>query len=475
VHGGGGGVAREHHGVLDAEAAQPLHGGGRVLTHPVAEHDVPGEGAVHRDHHGHMPRGALRLGHLDPTSAQEGRLPDGDLPSAHEGHDAESGHLLDGGSGGQRDAPVRGGIHDGASEHVARVLLGGGDEAEQAVLVAAVRRPDRDDLGKAVGQGSGLVEGHRAGAGELLERGPAFDDHAVARPTAHPGDERDRRRDEQRARRRDHEHLGEPGRLTGQRPAQAGEAEGDGREGHRVAIGKPNHRRLALGRRLHHLDDALVLALLRGGRGPQGDGPGPVDAPREQGVTLGVLHRHALARERGLVHGRRLGLQDPVDRDHLAGAHAEEIADADLADGHVDHRTPVQDAMRGHRGALEQRAEFPLRPPAGIVLERFAAGEHHHDHHGRPELPDQDGREDRGDRQDVHTRPAAQQRAHHPDRLGGGDRKGVGREQPSGPRAVARGVQHQPGGEGGERPGEHGVAAHEDSHRPHAPSEPRAA
>ena len=71
---------------------------------------------------------------------------------------------------GSASPRVRSGLDDRLGERVLAVALGGGDEAQQLVLVDAVGGRDGDDLGLAAGERAGLVEHDGVERGGLLER-----------------------------------------------------------------------------------------------------------------------------------------------------------------------------------------------------------------------------------------------------------------------------------------------------------------
>ncbi len=115
--------------------------------------------------------------------------------------------------------------------------------------VKSAGRADVDEVGPALGEGAGLVERGRAHAGELLDDGAALDDDAGLRGARESAEERDGRRDQQRARGRQHEHLGEPRRVARDRPRGAGEDERDGGERDGEPVGEPHDGRARVLRR----------------------------------------------------------------------------------------------------------------------------------------------------------------------------------------------------------------------------------
>ena len=128
---------------------------------------------------------------------------------------------------------VRAPVHDRAGEHVRRQLLDRGGQPEDlrralpidAVPVGAVDRTDLDrgQPRPAGGERPGLVEQDDAGPRQGLERPAALDDHAAPGRPRDPGDDRDRRGQQERARRR-HDQDGQAA------DGVAGDEPGDRRE-----------------------------------------------------------------------------------------------------------------------------------------------------------------------------------------------------------------------------------------------------
>ena len=87
---------------------------------------------------------------------------------------------------------ARRGLDDGLGERVLAVALGGGDQAQQLVLVDAVGGGDRDDLGLAARERAGLVEDDRVQRGRLLQRHRVLEQDAAL--GAQAGADHDRRR-----------------------------------------------------------------------------------------------------------------------------------------------------------------------------------------------------------------------------------------------------------------------------------------
>ncbi|OIQ77248.1 hypothetical protein GALL_410640 [mine drainage metagenome] len=326
----------------------------------------------------------------------------------------------------------RGGRDDRGGERVTRVLLDARRESQQLRGLHAVRAHDGDDLRGASCEGAGLVERGGPDPRETFERATVLDDDPVLGGAGHAGHEGDRRRDEQRARRRDNQHLGEPDALAGDRPRDPGDHERHEGERHRNPVGEPHERRLGLRGLPDQRDDRLVLGVGRRGRRPDTHPRGAVDGAGHQRVVAHVLDRHRLPGERRLVEGRSIGQQHAVDGDDLTRLDHQLVADRDRVDVDVLDGAVLGDPVRDARGTLEQGAQLTTRTARRIVLQGSTTGQHEDDDDGRPVLPDDHGRDDRRDGQDVDPPGPVPDVVDHAARLNGGDHEGVHAQQPPG-------------------------------------------
>ncbi len=210
-------------------------------------------------------------------------------------------------------------VHDRLGQNMGGEGLGRGGEPEQFVVAGAGHRLDDVDHGVAVRDGSGLVQGDGADAGQGLHHPTRLHDHPVGGRPAHAREEGHRGGDQQRARRGHHQHLGEADGVARTGTSEAGDAQRDQGERHGVAVGEPDDRRLARRGGLHEVDDLLVLAVSGRDAGPhQGDAL-LADRARKHLIARAVLDRQWLAGDRRLVEGGRLALEQAVHRDHLTG------------------------------------------------------------------------------------------------------------------------------------------------------------
>ena len=103
---------------------------------------------------------------------------------------------------------------DGVRDGMLRPLLDGRGETDHRRSAGAVQRHHVDDFGRAAGERPRLVEGNAAHAARALEMRAALDQHAFARGAGQRRDDRDRRRNDERAGTRhdeQHERAVQPG------------------------------------------------------------------------------------------------------------------------------------------------------------------------------------------------------------------------------------------------------------------------
>ena len=137
-------------------------------------------------------------------------------------------------------------VHDHAREEMARPLLDRGRESQHLIAleakgcvhVAKQRLSDR--------QRSRLVEHRDADATQLFQRSAGADDDAALRGAIHSADERDRRRENERAGRGDDENREHSEPIARHPEGEGAQEDRDGGEPDGVAIGQALHRCLAL-------------------------------------------------------------------------------------------------------------------------------------------------------------------------------------------------------------------------------------
>ena len=317
----------------------------------VAGADGPDRAAIHGDDQGGLPgvvellQGRFdRLGDLDASLEAEPAVADEDLPFVASCDDPRAGLGLEVADLEGREPSGRGLGHDQAGERVLAGLLGGGGEAERRVGRPAVDRDQLAELGTALGQGAGLVEGQDVDLREPLQGRAALDQDP---PAGEPGR---RRQDggrggqdqgagaghDEHGQGRHHVDRPRVGRAGGP-PVEArgvGDREDDGRrdqdggqEPPGVAVGRPLDRRAVLLGLGQEPDDPA-----EGGLGPDLVGPDDqaaeaVDRAREGRVALALVDGHRLAGQGRLVDGRPPLDDRAVGGDPLAGPDDDPVAD----------------------------------------------------------------------------------------------------------------------------------------------------
>ena len=281
----------------------------------------------------------------------------------------------------KREPRLCGGVNERVAEHMGGHPVNRGGEAQQLARVQVLAGQDLPHLRRADRERAGLVEHDRAGLAERLDRPSTLHDHARAGGPRDAADERDRRGEDQRAGRRDHDDRQRPHRVAAQPPCGSGEQKGRRQEESRIAVSHP-HERSPL--RLRLLDQAhkrRVRALGRRSVSPHLERPTRVRGPAQHRHTLRDCDRQRLAAQRAGIDDGLVAEHRPIDRDHLARAHHDDILRQDLLDGHL-FQVPIALALRDPRRALQKRGQLPAGPRGGDVLERRAAREH--DPHDQP-------------------------------------------------------------------------------------------
>jgi hypothetical protein len=229
-------------------------------------------------------------------------------------------------------------------------------------------------------------------------------------------------------------------------------------------VREPDEWRLGRLRRRHHPHNARIGARACSRGGADLERLAGIERAAQRGLALPPRNRDRLACQcRFVDHGASAG-DDAIDRDDLAGAHQDSVADRHLFDGDVlDDRAPRVAHRRSERG--DQRLEIALGACDREVLEHVAPGIHDCDHDAGQGLSEQErGRHrDEGDCVDADT--AGQKIARHRGREPGGDRNGAERPDP----ACRRGVAQAPHGkaERESRKSDDDQATPEDTFRAH--------
>ena len=240
-------------------------------------------------------------------------------------------------------------------------------------------RRDRDDARLALGQRAGLVDDQRVDLLQPLQRFGVLDQHARLRAAADADHDRHRRRQPEGARAGDDQHrhrghksVGEARLGAERRPGGEGE-NGDGddqrHEPARHLIGEPLDRRPAALRLGHHLDDLRQHGVAADAIGAHHEGAGLIDRPADDAVADRLGDRHRFARHHRFVD-RAAAFEDfAVDRDFVARAHAQAVADRDALERDVLVVSVRADAASGLGREIEQRANRAAGPFARSEFE----------------------------------------------------------------------------------------------------------
>ncbi len=304
-------------------------------------------------------------------------LPSAIEPAVHLSLDAGAVLLVHVGGEDELEVALPRGADDRRRQHVRRDLVERGGQAQQLVRVDRIEDLDLGDLRHAGRQRAGLVEQQHRAAGERLQRAAALHDDAAAGRAADAGDDRDRRRQDQRARCGDDEHGERAHRIAGQEPRAAGDDDRDRDEHDRVAVGQPDEGRLLPLGLVDQSHDAGVRALGRRRDRPQVETLAGAHGAGAHLLAGRALHRPRLARERALVEDR-VAEQQPVDRHHLPRLHEQAIGGPDVLDRPA---TELAVLVAAHvlRRAFEQRRELLVRAAVRVGLEGLPAGQHQRD------------------------------------------------------------------------------------------------
>ena len=314
----------------------------------IGDRDDAGEPAVEGDEHDGLALLAAlgcRRGHrLDrdmlvvhqPAVAEEHGA-SGDLAAdALAGERLEIARLLG------REVPLARGGDDRLGERMLAAGLDRGGIAENLVFGEARRRLDAGELRLALGEGAGLVDDDGVDRGHALERLGVADEDAGLGAAAGRHHDRDRRGKAERAGAGDDEDADRGDERIGERRRRAdGEPddEGENRDGdhrrheiRRDLVGEALDRRARALRLGDHGDDAGERRLGTGAVDAHVEAAGAVERAAGDAVVPALLDRQRLAGEERLVDGAPAFEHDAVDRDLVAGADAEDVADRDVGE-----------------------------------------------------------------------------------------------------------------------------------------------
>jgi hypothetical protein len=156
-----------------------------------------------------------------------------------------------------------------------------------------------------------------------------------------------------------------------------------------------------------------------------------------RGLAGPSIDRNGLARQRRLVDHGPQAADRPVDRNDLARAHDDDIANCDVLDRYLLHAASGP-AMRHPRCPVGERPKVALGAGDRVILEHSAAGIHHGDDGAGEALPKRERGDhgDEGNRVDTHA--PGQKVARHGHKQGDDHRQRARRPEPLRGRAAAR-------------------------------------
>ncbi|MNM69163.1 hypothetical protein D3C81_807510 [compost metagenome] len=250
----------------------------------------------------------------------------------------------------------------------------GPGKAEDLVRLERGGAIDGSEVGAPAGQGAGLVEEQGVRDGQTLERAAALDKHPPFGTTGHPRNDRSGYRQDQGARRCNHEYSETPQRIAGPDPARGRQQHRDGHEGHGVAVREPRPRAALLLGGFHHPDDACEGAVFSGGTGDHFDGRARVQHAAADCLARRPFPDCGLAGQGGLVKVGRMA-ERAVDRDDFTMPDHQLVANAYVSEVDVLPLLPVE-PVRALRRVGEQCGDLPLRARLRVRLQHAPAGQH---------------------------------------------------------------------------------------------------
>ena len=259
----------------------------------------------------------------------------------------------------------------------------------------------QNDLRRAVGQRAGLVEGDLLHGGETLKRVALADEKAVLRRVADGGHDGGRRGQHERAGAEDDQDRHRADDLTGDEPRQRRGGQGNDDDPCRPAVGKADDLGLARVGGLDKADHALDGAVLADLCGLHLESAELVDRAGGDFVADALVDRQRFTRHNGLIH-RCLARYDlSVDRDGLAGQHAQQVADLDGLGGDGCFLSAGDDA-RGLRRQMDELFDARVGAGDGQLFEKTAELHDERDLTRGEDLADADRRDQR--ERDEHVR-----------------------------------------------------------------------
>ena len=289
-----------------------------------------------------------------------------------------------------------------------RRLFERGGYAQSLVGVPAGRGLDPDDVRAADRQRARLVEDHGARPRQRLEREPSLHQDTATR---RPGDARnigDWSGEDQRARRRGHEHRKPADRISGEAPCEPCKRQRDRQKQQREPVRCPDGRRFGGLRRGRHPHDSGIGALAFRRRRHKDKGLSCIDGAAARRLARSSYDRDWLSGESRLVERRVGARKDAVNRKDLPRAHEQPIADRDLRDGNIVHLAgafPVRNAGR----TVDEGSDVALCAGNREFFERVAPRIHDRHDNGGEKFGECERPDHRQKRNRIHSKTAGEE------------------------------------------------------------------
>ena len=264
-----------HVGVIPGHHHQPPHAGFAKTGHRpsgispewVLEHDRSNQHPVDADEHVGQALVRCSSAHaLRPcrhgAAADHVRgATDPHGPAVHQTADPFAGVLVDVLRERKLELPFPCRLDDGTCKRVSRDLVERCPEAQHLIRVAGCVGVDVDESSVPLGERPRLVEEQHVGAPEHFERGSSLDDDTTPGRPRHAANQCHGRGENQRTRRRDHQHGNGADRVARERPGKGGERDRQGHEPEGESVGDTYQRRARLLRCTDEPDDAGIRAV----------------------------------------------------------------------------------------------------------------------------------------------------------------------------------------------------------------------
>uniref|UniRef100_A0A0N4Z8D8 Transposase n=1 Tax=Parastrongyloides trichosuri TaxID=131310 RepID=A0A0N4Z8D8_PARTI len=274
---------------------------------------------------------------------------------------------------------------DGFRQRVVAQAFHGDCGGQEIAFMRSAHGNNVSDAWAAFGQGAGLVKGDGVERAEVLKRRAALDQNAGPGRTCNPGQDGARRGDGQGAGAGGDQHGHGPVEAVAERLVDddPGEQQDEGQGQHErdedplEPVGEPLRRRLlrwcrSIAGRLD-LDGAGAVDGACEDDGRRSD-LGGLGACRSQVCDRLLVHRHALAGDRGLIDAGRPHDHEAVGRQALVRAHHDDIADLQVLDRKL-HDLFAATHAGGAGRQVGKRLDGALGPPHGVVLQGVAEAE----------------------------------------------------------------------------------------------------